>query len=63
VILDRLFDTLDTNKDNYLDLSEIEEMIKHAHFRKNSMSLESVREEVIAFMMEADSKKNGRIDR
>jgi len=50
-ILDRLFDTFDTNGDNYLDLQEVEEMIKHAHFRRDTISTGSVKEDALSFMM------------
>jgi hypothetical protein len=61
-VLDGLFAAFDKDNDNYLDLAEVEAMMKHAHFRRNSRSETSLRDDALAFMEEADKKKDGKID-
>ena len=38
-------------------------MMRQAHIRRHGMCGEEVREEALEFMMEADKKKDGLIDR
>ena len=58
-----MFDSLDINNDDFLDLEEVEEMMREAQRRKKGACEESVREEALEFMREADKKNDGVIDR
>jgi Ca2+-binding EF-hand superfamily protein len=61
--LDDLFDRFDTNHDGYLDIEEIDALMREAHRRKNTAAAGSVRAEALDFLREADRKRDGRLDR
>jgi Ca2+-binding EF-hand superfamily protein len=60
-VLDKLFNSYDRNHDNYLDLDEIEAMMRHAHNRNHSKG--NTKKEALDFIAEADKDGDGRIDK
>ena len=60
-VLDKLFNGYDINHDSYLDLGEVEAMVRHAHYRNHSKG--DVKKEALDFLVEADRDGDGRIDR
>ena len=63
-VLNKLFDRLDHNNNDFLNLQEVEEMMRQAHMKINVKVREGkVREDALEFMREADKKNDGLIDR